>query len=120
MCQEGDDWEREGKRAGGRRRKGCLVLFDALLAEGQCVNDRAGRWRPGAEGEKRWGWLLVWERNRGNGEPWVCGRGVFGVLDVEMAEGKIVFGGRLLWLREGEVCLQGCWKMTLGGGSFRF
>ena len=45
---------------------------------------------------------------------------MFGVLDVEMAEGKIVFGGRLLWLREGEVCLQGCWKMTLGGGSFRF
>jgi len=24
---------------------------------------------------RRWGRLLVWERNRGNGEPWVCGRG---------------------------------------------
>jgi len=53
VCQEGDDWEREGKRAGGRRRKCCLMLFGALLAEGQCVNERAGRWRPGAEGEKR-------------------------------------------------------------------
>jgi len=23
---------------------------------------------------RRWGRLLVWERNRGNGEPWVYGR----------------------------------------------
>jgi len=36
-------------------------------------------WPIGGEGDqllrgRRWGRLLVWERNKGNGEPWVCGR----------------------------------------------
>ena len=54
-------------------------------------------------------WMLKWPRVK-----WVCGRGVSGVLDVEMAEGKMVFffgGGSFGLERERFMCRDvGKWR----------